>query len=72
MQVTEIYYLIIHLFIFLLKISQWMTIYTLLYQGFSTLVKELTIAIRVRPSASNELSTLVSGNAKCKRTNANT
>ena len=41
-------------------------------QGFSTLSKEITTATRIMQSSSNELSTVVSGKAKCKQTKATT
>ena len=40
--------------------------------GMSTLAKELTAATCVMQSSSYELSTLVSGEAKCKQTKADT
>ena len=40
---------------------------TLPSRGLSTLVKELTAASQVMQSSSNELRTLLSGNAKCKQ-----
>ena len=50
----------------------WMTIYTLPSKGLSKLVKELTAATCVMQSSLYELSTLVSGKAKCKQTKATT
>ena len=41
------------LFIYI-TVCLWMTIYTLPFLGFSTLAKELTVAIRVMQSSSNE------------------
>ena len=49
-----------------------MTIYTLPTGVLSTLAKELTVVIRLMQSSSKELSTLVSGKAKCKQTSATT
>ena len=47
-----------------------MTIYTLPSQGLSSLAKELMAAACVMQTSFNELSTPVSGNAKCKQTKA--
>ena len=50
----------------------WMTIIYIPFPGLSTLAKEFTGATRVMEILSNELSTPVSGSAKCKQTKANT
>ena len=50
----------------------WMTIYKLLTRGLSTLAKELIVDSRIMQSFSDELSTLVSGEAKCKQAKATT
>ena len=41
-------------------------------EGLSTLAKELTATTRIMQNSSNELSTLISGKAKCKQMKATT
>ena len=53
-------------------VCQCMTIYMLPSWGLSILLKKLTAVTHVMQSSSNELSTLVSGKAKCKQMKAKT
>ena len=62
-----LHYLLPYIYIYI-----YIYIYTLPSQGLSTQVKELTAATCVMQSSSNEKSTLVSDNTKCKQAKATT